>query len=161
MKIAQVGPGHPHGSLDRPTVPYLLRWISLPLLVVILLLAYGSSIMAQSPVASQTATAPQSATAAQSATVEQALPASEPGDLSNIMELAVTTASDWQSEADIVYNPSQDEYLVVWQDRRSGSHWDIRGRRISGTGQAIGSDIAICTSSYDQRFPKAALLHRK
>jgi hypothetical protein len=48
-------------------------------------------------------------------------------------------------------------YLVVWEDRRSGSYPDIRGARISPSGVVLDSaGIAISTAADEQRFPAVA-----
>ncbi len=59
------------------------------------------------------------------------------------VEVAIATAGEWQGEAAVVYNAAQDEYFVVWQDRRAGGQWDIYGQRVSGVGALVGASIPI------------------
>lgn len=55
----------------------------------------------------------------------------------------------------VAYNPTNDEYLVVWQDNRSGNN-AIYGRRVAADGTALGSDFAICTTGADMARPVVA-----
>lgn len=48
-----------------------------------------------------------------------------------------------QEHPQAVYNPDGDEYLVVWQDYRSGVNWNVYGQRVSASGQLLGANIAI------------------
>ncbi|MCX5801336.1 MAG: T9SS type A sorting domain-containing protein [Candidatus Eisenbacteria bacterium] len=48
-------------------------------------------------------------------------------------------------------------YLVVWQDRRSGSNWDIYGTRVSTSGTVLDpSGIAVLTGLLDEYTPDVA-----
>jgi len=48
-------------------------------------------------------------------------------------------------------------YLVVWQDNRSGSSYDIYGARVSTSGNVLdGPGIAICTATGRQQVPSVA-----
>lgn len=120
-----------HAETDRSR-QCSLRWLGLSILVIPLLLGFASIIIADSQTVIQ------------------------PPDLDNIREVGISTAYDWQTEPVIVRNPTRDEYLVVWQDRRQVIHWDIRAVRLSGEGQIIGSEIAIATASGDQQYPAVA-----
>lgn len=71
-------------------------------------------------------------------------------------EVAITTAGEWQGEAVVVYNATQDEYFVVWQDRRAGGQWDIYGQRVSGAGALVGANIPICVAADEQMWPRVA-----
>jgi len=55
----------------------------------------------------------------------------------------------------VAYNPHDDEYLVVWQDRRNGN-WDIYGQRVSAAGALVGDNLAIATSGGNQTCPAVA-----
>jgi hypothetical protein len=45
--------------------------------------------------------------------------------------------------------------IVVWQDHRSGTHYDIYAQRISRTGALLwGSEVAVCAAAGDQERPK-------
>ncbi|RJS15939.1 hypothetical protein DRW03_31730 [Corallococcus sp. H22C18031201] len=51
-------------------------------------------------------------------------------------------------------------FLVVWEDQRHGSDWDIYGARVERQGQVVDPEgIAIATGPEDQRFPSVA--HQK
>jgi hypothetical protein len=45
----------------------------------------------------------------------------------------------------VAYDPTHDEYLVVWQrwDDKTES-WDIYGRRVAGDGTLLGSALTLC-----------------
>jgi hypothetical protein len=48
-------------------------------------------------------------------------------------------------------------YLVVWQDKRNGSDWDIYAVRVTPGGEVIGTNsIAICCEVGDQKYPAIA-----
>ena len=64
-----------------------------------------------------------------------------------------------QSEPQVAYNPDDGHYLVVWQDYRSGSHWDVYGQRIGSDGSLLGNNIAIITDTYDHDKPQVAYGH--
>jgi hypothetical protein len=71
---------------------------------------------------------------------------------------AVCTASDDQREPSIALEYGTGVF-VTWADRRGGSNYDIYAQRItaSGTlpsGWTTANGKAICTASFDQRFPK-------
>jgi hypothetical protein len=63
-----------------------------------------------------------------------------------------------QHEPAVAWNSSASQYLVVWQDYRSGIGWDIYGTRVSGLWGAIRDPggIAICTATNDQGWPRVA-----
>jgi hypothetical protein len=56
---------------------------------------------------------------------------------------AAATSSEYNPA--VAYNPSADQYLVVWQDGRHESTrgWDIYGRLVSGQGVVVGEDFLI------------------
>ena len=69
--------------------------------------------------------------------------------------LAISTAAGGQGLPAVVFGGTN--YLVVWEDRRSGSYPDIRGARISPSGVVLDSaGIAISTAADEQRFPAVA-----
>jgi hypothetical protein len=73
-------------------------------------------------------------------------------------DFAVTRQLQNQFFPDVVYNPTQNEYFVVWQDQRrvatTGS--DIFGQRIDADGTLLGDDIAISTAVRPQMNPRVA-----
>jgi len=44
-------------------------------------------------------------------------------------------------------------YLVVWDDYRSASNYDIYGQIVNSAGGLVGSNFPICTAANDQRRP--------
>lgn len=49
----------------------------------------------------------------------------------------ISTANGVQDEPDVIYNPDDVEYLVVWQDDRSLSHDGIYGQRVDANGDLL------------------------
>jgi len=59
-----------------------------------------------------------------------------------------------QAEADVAYNPDNDEYLVVWGGYDSGSaDRDLQGQRVAADGALVGGLIAIAGGVGDQERP--------
>jgi len=58
----------------------------------------------------------------------------------------------------LAYNPSADEYLVIWQDQRKTPTrgTDIFGRRVSGDGVLAGADFRISSSTSEEWMPDVA-----
>lgn len=50
----------------------------------------------------------------------------------------IATASDYQQVSDVAYNAAADEYLVVWEDLRSGGY-DVYGQRVDADGTLLGA----------------------
>lgn len=73
-------------------------------------------------------------------------------------DFAVTRQLQNQFFPDVVYNPTDDEYLVVWQDQRhiSTTSSDIFGQRVDADGTLLGNDIAISTIVRPQMNPRVA-----
>ena len=65
----------------------------------------------------------------------------------------ITTAANRQWYPAVAWNSSANEYLVVWDDFRSNSTYDIYGQRIRADGMLLGSNIAISLAVADQRYP--------
>lgn len=65
--------------------------------------------------------------------------------------------SDEQTKPFVVYNPNDDEYLVVWEDYRSGTDYDIYGVIVDAGSGAVGTEFTISSLvGLDEREPKAA-----
>ena len=58
-------------------------------------------------------------------------------------QVAIARGRKGQEAPALAYNPARDEYLVVWMDYRNGSDYQIWGRRVSGAGALLGSELAI------------------
>jgi len=69
----------------------------------------------------------------------------------------IATAPGYQESAALVYNTTAHEYLVVWDDARSGvGNSDIYGQRVSPAGSLLGENFAICTAGGGQLSPALA-----
>ncbi|MCJ7755439.1 MAG: hypothetical protein MUP13_12815, partial [Thermoanaerobaculales bacterium] len=71
---------------------------------------------------------------------------------------SVATLADWeydQIRPAVAYSPENESYLVVWEDHHwgFGEDWDIYGRRVSTTGEALGGLVAV---SWDGSAPRTA-----
>lgn len=76
-------------------------------------------------------------------------------------DFAICTATDSQLYPDVAYNAAADEYLVVWEDRRSYPVYDIYGQRVDADGALLGAgdptvNFVISTATGDQSFPAIA-----
>jgi len=60
--------------------------------------------------------------------------------------IMVSAGRKGQEAPSLVYNSVRNQYLVVWQDYRSGSDYDIYGQRISATGGLVGQELVIATA---------------
>lgn len=67
---------------------------------------------------------------------------------------------NYRKNPDVAYNRRRNEHLVVWEQRLSGTNYDIYARRVQGaSGQLLGaSDIAISTQSYEEINPAVAAI---
>jgi hypothetical protein len=65
----------------------------------------------------------------------------------------ISTASGSQYRPDVGYNSTNDEYLVVWGDGRTGNGLDSYGQRVSSGGALVGSEIPISTAPSHQENP--------
>jgi hypothetical protein len=69
--------------------------------------------------------------------------------------IAICTAEDHQYDPLVAFDGTN--YLVVWQDWRSGDYFDIYGTRVSQSGVVLDlSGIAISTADYSQFNPRVA-----
>lgn len=64
--------------------------------------------------------------------------------------LAVTGGAGDKLGPAIAYNRQIGEYMVVWEDERNGSNFDVYGQRIGQTGALVGQAIPIAATWGDQ-----------
>lgn len=65
---------------------------------------------------------------------------------------AISSAGNEQKAPAVAWSNGQ--YLAVWEDRRSGTHWDVYGTRIGADGAILDSNgIGISTAPGDQLTP--------
>ncbi len=60
------------------------------------------------------------------------------------------------SDPSVVYNNNTNQYLIVWEDYRSGSKPDIYGQIVNANGSLSGSNFVICYNSEYQIAPSVA-----
>lgn len=60
--------------------------------------------------------------------------------------ITVSAGRKGQEAPSVAYNEDLDEYLVVWQDFRSGVDYVIRGRRVSPQGELLPSEFVIAAT---------------
>jgi hypothetical protein len=68
---------------------------------------------------------------------------------------AVASYSGEQKYPAIATNADSGEYLVVWQDNRTGS-WDVLGQRVSSTGVVAGNIITASATALQEQYPAVA-----
>ncbi|MFY0575125.1 hypothetical protein ACN28S_12805 [Cystobacter fuscus] len=77
------------------------------------------------------------------------------GTVLNTNGILISTAVNAQENPAVAYNGA--DFLVVWQDYRSGTNYDIYGARVSGTGVVRNpSGLPISTATSDQKYPALA-----
>jgi hypothetical protein len=67
----------------------------------------------------------------------------------------VSNAANFQSNPRAVWNPTAEEYVVVWDDSRN-SHYDVYGRRLLADGTGIATDFFIGQFLGNQQHPAIA-----
>ena len=70
--------------------------------------------------------------------------------------VVVSDAAANQRRPGIAYIAQTDEYLVVWEDARTGEDAQIRARGLSTLGAPIGDEIVVNTSTSDATRPRIA-----
>jgi hypothetical protein len=71
---------------------------------------------------------------------------------------AVVADVDHQRAPDVAYNPSDDEYLVVYHNRWGGGLEDVAAQRIRASDWTFLSWANIATGSGDRHYPRVAYL---
>lgn len=69
-------------------------------------------------------------------------------------DLILCQAHHEQEFASVAYNPSFDEYAVVWQDRRDGTHFQVYLQLIGGDGTLLGGNIRVSEDALDNCLPE-------
>ena len=62
----------------------------------------------------------------------------------------VSNGADEQSDPLVAYNSTDNNYMVVWQDKRDSAKYDVYGQVISATGVLSGANFAINTDGGGQ-----------
>jgi hypothetical protein len=68
-------------------------------------------------------------------------------------QVPISTAPSWQLNPVVAWNSERDEFLVVWEDTRSGTGIDIYGQRMDAEGALLGDNLSIVVDAQDQRAP--------
>ncbi|MBE2200349.1 MAG: hypothetical protein IAE79_17170, partial [Anaerolinea sp.] len=76
--------------------------------------------------------------------------------VSSVFRLEQETPKHDQQFPAVAYNPDADEYLLVWQDYRSGADWGIYGQRVAADGALRDENFIIADGAYNQQFPRIA-----
>jgi hypothetical protein len=67
-------------------------------------------------------------------------------------EFTISTVSGDQQLPAVVYSPQKNEYLIVWQDKRSGAE-DVYGQRVAADDTRQGSECPIAVTAGNQTAP--------
>ncbi|MEM7032744.1 MAG: LamG-like jellyroll fold domain-containing protein [Chloroflexota bacterium] len=68
------------------------------------------------------------------------------------IQISEAAAASHQYQPQVSYNSSDQTFLVVWYDYRTGS-WDIYGQFLDNTGALVGANEIIATRSEHQQYP--------
>jgi hypothetical protein len=76
--------------------------------------------------------------------------------LGSDFRISSSTATEY--DPDVVWNETDNQYLVVWEDNRSSGTRgaEIYGRRVGATGSLLGADFRISTSVGEEYYPTVA-----
>ena len=66
-----------------------------------------------------------------------------------------TLVGDELGPSDVVYNPTDNEFLIVWQEKQAGE-WDIYGQQLHVGNGLYGGLITISSANQGQQRPRAA-----
>ena len=67
--------------------------------------------------------------------------------------IPISQANEHQVSPSVSWNGTQKNWLVVWEDNRTGNS-DIYGQLIDSTGGLVGSNFPICQASEHQLYPE-------
>ncbi|APR87183.1 Flagellar hook-length control protein FliK [Minicystis rosea] len=77
------------------------------------------------------------------------------GAVTDALGIELTRAANDEVTPAVAFDGTN--YMVVWQDRRNATNWDVFGARVSATGTVLDpSGIAISTATGDQITPRIA-----
>jgi len=68
-------------------------------------------------------------------------------------QIVACQAPHEQEFTSVAYNPTNDEYAVVWQDQRGGSQYDVYVQIIAGDGTPLGPNLPVSDSESDDCHP--------
>jgi hypothetical protein len=68
--------------------------------------------------------------------------------------ILISNATNAQENPAVAFDGTN--YLVVWQDKRGGTYYDIYGQRVNTSGGLVGSEITISSALYNQQSPGVA-----
>jgi len=68
----------------------------------------------------------------------------------------ISTAPNGQNDPAVAYDPVNQRYFVVWDDRRSSTNYDIYGQLINDDGTISGANFTISAATNDQWYPSVA-----
>jgi hypothetical protein len=57
----------------------------------------------------------------------------------------------------VAYEPWWDRYVVIWNDNRSVTHWDIYGQYMDANGASWGGDFAVKVTAGNQTYAELAV----
>ncbi len=72
-------------------------------------------------------------------------------------DFLIASGADAQGAPSVAWNEDDNEYLVVWHDYRDSgvTGADIYGQRVAADGSLLEDEIALCTASENQQYPRA------
>lgn len=66
----------------------------------------------------------------------------------------ICTVSDCQADANVQFNPDDDEFLVVWEDARDGqTDYNLWGRLYTASGSPVGNEVELNDDANSQCEP--------